>query len=218
MAPAPPSAGFQSLAVLPTIKLGPSGAGSRVGGLVHALGPCGSLQRPLLWGWDSLLLPPQPPWAFSVRGLRLYFPRTGALGCLVCFAPLGSSRFIYVRAWGLRVLPAALTAPFSATLSPALSVYLCANVGPQGLLVVRLPAPFVPHSASLGPSMATWVLSARCLSPPLLPVWMYVSFLSTWCRTSLLLDFLSVLVVRGGTVCLPTPPSWFSIASWNLLI
>ena len=23
-------------------------------------------------------------------------------------------------------------------------------------------------------------------------------------------DFLSVLVVRGGAVCLPTPPSWFS--------
>ena len=28
-----------SLPLLPTIKLGPSGAGSRVGGLVHALGP-----------------------------------------------------------------------------------------------------------------------------------------------------------------------------------
>ena len=44
-------------------------------------------------------------------------------------------------------------------LSPALSVYLCANVGPQGLLVVRLPAPLVPHSASLGPATATRVLS-----------------------------------------------------------
>ena len=50
------------------------------------------------------------------------------------------------------------------------------------------------------------------LSPPLLPVWMYVSFLSPWCRTSLPFDFLSVLVVRGGEVCLPTPPSWFSVA------
>ena len=57
------------------------------------------------------------------------------------------------------MLPAALPAPFSATLSPALWVYLCANVGPQGLLVVRLPAPFLPHSASLGPAMATRVLS-----------------------------------------------------------
>ena len=56
---------------------------------------------------------------------------------------------------GPRVLPAALPASFSATLSLALSVYLCANVGPQGLLVVRLPAPFFPHSASLSPATAT---------------------------------------------------------------
>ena len=38
-------------------------------------------------------------------------------------------------------------------------VYRCANVGPQGLLVVRLPALLVPHSASLGPATATRVLS-----------------------------------------------------------
>ena len=101
---APLSAGFQSLPLLPTIKLGPSGAGSPVGGLVHALGPCGSLQRPLLCGWESLLLPPQPPRALSIRGLRLYFPCAGALGCVVCFAP-----------------------------PPFLPVYLCANVGLQGL-------------------------------------------------------------------------------------
>ena len=61
--------------------------------------------------------------------------------------------------WGRRVLPAALPAPFSTTLSLALSVYLCANVGLQGLLVVRLPALFIPHSISLGPAMATLVLS-----------------------------------------------------------
>ena len=35
---------FQSLPLLPTIKLGPSGADSWVGGLVYILGPCGSLQ------------------------------------------------------------------------------------------------------------------------------------------------------------------------------
>ena len=62
--------------------------------------------------------------------------------------------------WGCRVLPPALPAQFSAPLSLALSVYLCANVGPQGLLVVRLPALLVPHSASLGPGTATLVLSA----------------------------------------------------------
>ena len=40
---APLSVGFQSLLPPPTVKLGPSGADSRMGGLVHALGPCGSL-------------------------------------------------------------------------------------------------------------------------------------------------------------------------------
>ena len=34
---APLSAGFKSLPLIPTIQLGPSGADSRVGGLVHAL-------------------------------------------------------------------------------------------------------------------------------------------------------------------------------------
>ena len=62
--------------------------------------------------------------------------------------------------WGYGVLPTALPAPFSATLSPALSVYLCENVGPQGLPVAKLPAPFDPHSTSLSLATATGVLSA----------------------------------------------------------
>ena len=57
------SAGFQSLPPLPTSKLGPSGADSQVGGFVYILGPCGSLQRTLLWSWE-FLLPPQPPQVF----------------------------------------------------------------------------------------------------------------------------------------------------------
>ena len=61
----------------------------------------------------------------------------------------------------------ALPALFSATLSPALSVYLCGNVGLQGLPVVRLPAPFVPHSASLGVSVLPW---QRESSLPWLPI------------------------------------------------
>ena len=71
---APLSTSFQSLPPLPTIKLGPSGADSRVGGILHTLGPRESLQQTLLWGWEFLLLPPQPPRVFSIRGLRLYFP------------------------------------------------------------------------------------------------------------------------------------------------
>ena len=57
------------------------------------------------------------------------------------------------------MLPATLPAPFSTTLSPALSVYLWVNVCLQGLLVVGVPALFLPHSASLGPASATRVLS-----------------------------------------------------------
>ena len=37
-------AGFQSLPLLPTSKVGPSGADSQAGGFVYILGPCGSLQ------------------------------------------------------------------------------------------------------------------------------------------------------------------------------
>ena len=157
MAPAPLSAGFQSLPPLPTIKLGPSGADSRVGGLVHAL-------------WVSLTTSPvrlgvSPAAASTPMGVfnqrfEALFPHAGALGYVVCFAPHRSSRFICARMWGCGVLPAALRAPFSATLSLALLVYLCANVGPQGLLVVRLPAQFIPHSASLSPAMAMRVLSS----------------------------------------------------------
>ena len=78
---APLSVSFQSLPPLPTVKVGPSGAASQVGGFVYVLGPCGSLQWTLLWGWEFLPLCPQPPQVFSIRGLRLYFP-TGTLGCL----------------------------------------------------------------------------------------------------------------------------------------
>ena len=77
---------------------------------------------------------------------------------LLCSPPF--VRFICARMWGRGVLSAALPALFSATLSPALWVYLCANVGSWGLLVVRLPTLLVPHSASLGPTTATRVLSA----------------------------------------------------------
>ena len=89
--------------------------------------------------------------------------------------------------WGHGVLPAALPAPFSATLSPTLSVYLYANIGPQGLLVVRLPAPFIPHSASLGPTTATRVLSGPVpISAPPIGLDECLFFIS------LVLDFLAV--------------------------
>ena len=110
---------------------------------------------------------PSPMGVFNQR-FEALFPCTRALGWEVCLASrLRLSGFIYGRMWGCRVVPTAQPAQFSASLSPAFSIYLFANVGPQGLLVVRLPAQFVPHSASLGPTTATRVLStqAACLCP-----------------------------------------------------
>ena len=98
------------------------------------------------------------PRVFSIRGLRFYFPALEPWVAWSALIPAVCPVYLYANV-GPRVLPAALPAPFSATLSPALWVYLCANVGPQGLLVVRLPAPFVPLSASLSPATATRVLS-----------------------------------------------------------
>ena len=115
-------------------------------------------------------------------------------------------RFICAKMWGREVLPTALPAPLSATLSPALSVYLC---GMWGRRVCSCPIRPTLHQSRFHHGHES-PLHPGCPSPPLLPVWMNVYFLFPCCRTSLPLDSLSVLVVGGGTVCLPTPPSWFS--------
>ena len=153
MAPASLSSGFQSFTPLPTIKLGPSGAGSRVGGLVHILGPYGSLQRPLLLGWESLLLPPQPPRALSIRGLRLYFPVLEPW--VVRSASLPAVPRVYLCSnVGLRCAIHALPAPFSATLSPALSVYLH-ECGAAGSTSSQTACPIPPTLCQSCPTMAT---------------------------------------------------------------
>ena len=104
------------------------------------------------------------------------FPGTGVLGCAVCFTPL----------------------PFH-------PVYLCANVGPQGLSATTLwdllaaawPARstirHLPGSASC--HFAGSPLRPGCPSPPLLPVWMNVSSLSPWLSDFHTVDILSILVV-----------------------
>ena len=94
-----------------------------------------------------------PMGVFNQR-FEALFPRAGALGCEVCFALLPFVPVylcVNVGLWGATRRSAC---PVSTSLSPALLVYLCVNVGLHGLLVVRLPAPFVPHSARLGPATA----------------------------------------------------------------
>ena len=131
----------------------------------------------------------------------------------------------------------------SASLTVVCPVYLCANVGPWGATRrSACPVLHHSESGPLGSSVSECGAAGSaggqtacpvrptlrqsrsrhanvspfhpgCPSPPLLPVWMNVCFLFPWCRTSLPFNFLSVLVVRGGAVCLSTPPSWFQSIS-----
>ena len=122
---------------------------------------------------------------FSVRGLEALLPGTGTLGCVVCLAP-----------------------------QLFLSVYLHVNVG--------LPNP--PAATSPGPPATAW---PRVLSSPL-PIstppmgldecFFFNSLVVGLPYSSILCQFwlffvfkcvvVLLLVVRGGTVCLPMPPSW----------
>ena len=130
---------------------------------------------------------------------------------LLCSPPF--VRFICVRMWGRRVLPTALPALFSTTLSPALSAYLheCGAAGSASGQTACPVRPTLRQSRSRHGNASS--LCPGCPSPPLLPVWMNVYFLFPWCWSPLPFDSLSVLVVRRGAVCLPTPPSWFSLYS-----
>ena len=129
---------------------------------------------------------PTPTGVFNQR-FEALFPGAGALGCMVCLLRCPQFvRFICGRIWCRGVLPTTLHALFSASLSPALLVYLCANVGPQGLLVVGLPAHTPPVSVPPGP----WESSPpRCPSPPLLLVWMNVNFFISFVSDSLAVRF-----------------------------
>ena len=152
---------------------------------------------------------PTPTGTFNQRSEAL-FARARALDYSACFAPHHSSRFICARVWGTGCYP------------PLCLPHLChSESGPLGLSVrecgatgsasVQTACPVRPTLRQSWSRHGKWSpLLTGCPSPPFLPVWMNVYFLFTWCRSSLPFDFPSVLFVRGGSVCLPTPPSWFS--------
>ena len=123
---------------------------------------------------------PTPTGIFNQRFEALFPLRAGALSCWVCFDPRPLS--------GLFACECGTAGSASGQTACPISPILCQSQSLHG------------HWSPLHPG---------CLSPPLLPVWMNVYFLFSWCRTSLSVDFLSVLVVRGGAVWLLMPPSWF---------
>ena len=111
---------------------------------------------------------PTPRGAFNQR-FEALFPRAGALGCAVCFVSPLFVWFMCAQMWGCRVLPTALPAPFSATLSPALSVYL-RECGATGSASGQTACPVHStlrqswsHHGNASP------LRPSCPSPPLLP-------------------------------------------------
>ena len=109
-------------------------------------------------------------------------------------------RFICGRMWCRRVLPA--------TLSPALWVYLykCGAAGSASARTACAICPTLRQSQSHH-SHASPLHPGAHLRPSYQSGCVY--FLFPWCQSPLLFNSLSVLVVRGGAVCLPTPPSWF---------
>ena len=128
MAPASLSSGFQSFTPIPTIKLGHSGAGSRVSGPVHTLGPCGfsPTTSPVRLG-VSPAAAPTPRGTFNQRFEALFPPSwsPGLHGLLRC--------------------------------PPVRQVYLWANVVPQGA-TRHSACPTLRHSESgpLGLSVQMW--------------------------------------------------------------
>ena len=130
---------------------------------------------------------------FSVRGLRLYFPTLEPWVAQSASLPAVCPVYLCTNV-GLRGATRRSACPVLCHSESALLVYLCGNVGPQGLLVVRLPAPFVPHSASLGPAMAMRVLSATVpISAPPTGLDQRLFFISL--VSDFLADFLSGLGV-----------------------
>ena len=95
----------------------------------------------------------------SIRGLRLNFPALEPWVTQSSSPPHRWSHFICVRVWGLEVLPAALPAPLSATLSRALLVYL-RECGAAGSASGQTACPVRPSLLQSRSATATRVLSA----------------------------------------------------------
>ena len=91
------SAGFQSLPLLLTIKLGPSGVDSRVSGFVYILRYCG-LSSELSCEAGSFSFHCNPH-RFLASGSEAFFRYAGNLGCAVCLTRLLFLQFICTEMW-----------------------------------------------------------------------------------------------------------------------
>ena len=132
-----------------------------------------------------------PTGVFNQR-FEALFPRAGALGCWVCFAP-----------------------------QLLLPVYLCMNVRPPPLLAAALLALFYnppPHWVHQPPSCRKSSLPRLLVSAHPTGLDEFFFFISlvvglhtVWFSVSYgCFLFLNCCPSFGGAVCLPTPPSWLA--------
>ena len=149
---------------------------------------CGSLQRTLLWGWEFLLLLPQPPQVFSVRGFQALFPGTGTLGCASVSLPSCSSQFICTQMWDPQVRQ-----PWPHWV--------------RQLVLQPLPCSESSPPSCLSPPLLPVWMNVSCLTPWLLDFHTVRFSGSSGCFLFLNL-FLSFFCLSEESVYLPIPPSW----------
>ena len=161
----------------------------QVGGFVYILGPCGSLQWTLLWVWEFLPLP-HPPQVFSVRGFWGFISQcwNPELPCLSC-SPV--------------VPPSLSSCKCGATRSASCHLTHCS---PPAAPLPRVL--FTPATHLLPTSLDKWFffnsLVVRLLYSSI--------FWQFWLFFVFKFVVVLVLVVQGGRVYLPTPPSWPEIS------
>ena len=185
------SAGFQSLLPLCTSKLGPSDADSQVGGFVYILNPVG-LSNELSCETGSFShCRLNPHRFFQSEVLRLYFPSLEPWVARSVSLPSCSSQFICTQMWDH---------PFCQPL-PHL---------PQSSSYHLAVSPLHPAAHSAPPSGLD-----ACFFFNSLVVGFPYSLIFCQCWLFFVFKFVVVLllVVQGGTLCLPTPPSWLEVGS-----
>ena len=137
---------------------------------------------------------PQPPWVFSIRGLRLYFPTLEPWVMRSASLPVRPGLSVQeCVAAGCYLPSACLVLRHSESGPLGLSVCEHGALGSASALTACTVCPTLRQSQSHHSNESP--LHPSCLSPPLLLVWMNVYFLSPWRRTSLPFNFLPVLVV-----------------------
>ena len=127
---------------------------------------------------------PTPTGVFTQR-FEALFRRAGALGYVVCFPPRRSPG-LSLRECGAAGCYPLLCLPHSRHSESGplgLSVCECGAAGSASGQTAFPVGPTLRQSQSRQGNVSP--LCPGCPSPPLLPVWMTVSFCSTWCRTSL---------------------------------